>query len=187
MKRFIIVYIIIFCFGCKKDNIYNGNNYYVEHYRLINPNNLLYNCKGDLILDYSESQYTLFYDFTCIDKKDTVNFHFSESGKFSETYKMVTYQTPFNEQGYYFSGKLIFSPYQDLLLSWGCTYQLSDSAGFGFTFLNPTPHLITYLPVYDQKMVIHTIDSVLPGVIKPWMEIFPIESGICDTMQLFWL
>jgi hypothetical protein len=186
MKIFILIFIIFSFLGCTKPGESGGTNVgSYEHYRLINPNNLLYNCRGDLLLNYSTNYYSLLYEFNCINKKDTVKFYFSESGKFSDTFKVVASDEPFEGQSYYYSGNFSFTPQENL--PWGCTYQLSDTVGFKFTFLTPTPHLITYLPVYDKKIIIHVTDSVQAGVIKPWIEIVPLEANKCDTMQLYWL
>jgi hypothetical protein len=186
MKKFILIFIGISFWGCTKigDTGGTGAGSY-EHYRLINPNNLLSNCSGDLLLNYTTNDYSFQYKFNFINKKDTAKFYFSESGKFSDAYKVVASDQPFEGQSYYYSGKFSFTPQESL--PWGCTYQLSDTAGFKFTFLTPTPHLITFLPVYDKKMITHVIDSVQAGVIKPWIEIVPIEDNKRDTMQLYWL
>jgi hypothetical protein len=185
MKGFLIV-IIAFCFwGCmKQTDSGNPDIGYYEHYRLINPNNLFYSCKGDLLLNYTNNDYSFIYDFTCIFREDTVKFYLSETGKFSDTFEIVPFSSSSAYQGYYFSGKLSFVPIQNQ--PWGCTYQLSDTTGFNFTFIDPVPHLITYIPVSKQKMMIHVMDSVSSETIKPWVQVVPVESGKIDTMQLFW-
>jgi hypothetical protein len=185
MKVFILIFIVLFCFGCEMEEVNSSSFDYIEHYILINPGNLFNNSKGDLSLNYSQNSYSMLYDFSCIYKKDTVNFYLSESGTFSDTYMKVKNETSPDDQGYYYSGKISFSPEQDS--SWGCSYQISDSIGFMSLFFSPPPHLITNIPVYDHKMILHTTDPDSVGVIKPWIEIVPIEYGRCDTIQLFWL
>jgi hypothetical protein len=185
MKGFLLIVIVLFIFGCTKqgDSSNAGMGYY-EFYRLINPNNLYYKCQGDLLLNYTKSTYAINYNFTTIYKEDTVKFFQSETGKFSDTFVILPSSTPQNSEGYYYSGKLSFLSDQNS--AWTCTYQLSDTSGFVFSFISPTPHLITFLPVYNHQIITHIIDSVVPTIIKPWIEVVPIEPGICDTMQLFW-
>ena len=185
MKGIIIIFIVIFISGCtKQEDSSNAGMGYYEFYRLINPNNLYYKCQGDLLLNYTKRNYSINYDISTIYNKDTVRFFLSESGKFSDTFDIIPYTSTSNTQSYYYSGNLSFLSDQNS--AWGCTYQLSDTSGFVFSFINPTPHLITFLPVYNHQMITHIIDSVVPGVIKPWIEVVPIEPGTCDTMQLFW-
>jgi len=185
MKGFIIVFIAFIFLSCENQQDEGSNGIgSIENYRLINPNNLFNKCEGYLMLNYSSNRYTVLYDFTCIYKKNTVNFHLSESGVFSDNYMLIPYDAPIDDQWYYYYGKFSFSP--ELRSPWGSTYQFTDGAGFGFTFTNPAPRLITNIPVYDQKMVIHILDSVATGVVKPWIEVIPLETGKCDTIQLFW-
>jgi hypothetical protein len=185
LKGFLLV-LIAFCFcACLNEQIETSDNIgSIENYRLINPNNLLNNCQGYLMLNYSTSKYSVLYDFTCISLKDTVKFSLSESGIFSDSFMLIPYGNPEDSQGYYLSGKFAFLP--DQQSDWGCTYMLSQSEGFDFTFTNPSPRLITNIPVYNQKMIYHVTDSLQTGSVKPWIEVIPIETGRCDTMQLFW-
>ena len=186
MKRFIIILIAFSLWACENQQDQTSNNIgSIENYRLINPNNLFNKCQGYLMLNYSSNKYTVLYDITCIYKKDTTNFYLSESGAFSDKFMVVPYSAPIDDEWFYYYGKFSFLP--DQSLNWGCTYNLSDGAGFGFTFTNPAPRLITNIPVYNQKMITHITDSVETGVIKPWIEIIPVETGKCDTMQLYWL
>ena len=134
---------------------------------------------------YDLNSYAISYDFSCIDEKDTAKFNLSETGTFSDTYMKVKTGTSTDDQGYYYLGSISFSPL--LNLPWGCTYQLNDSIGFTSAFFSSSPHLITNIPVYNKKIIIHTTDSEPDGSIKPRIEIVPIENGKCDTIQLFWL
>lgn len=185
MRGSILIFILLFCFGCGMEEGNNSSYDYIERYILINPGNLFNNSKGYLLLNYSQNNYSILYDFSCIYKKDTVNFYLSESGTFSDTYMKVKNETSPNGQEYYYLGEFSFSPEQDS--SWACSYQLSDSIGFMSTFFSPPSHLITNIPVYNQKMIIHSTDSDPGGVIIPWIEIVPVEYGKYETMQLFWL
>jgi hypothetical protein len=184
-KGFIFVFIAFCICACVDPPDENSDNIgSIENYRLINPNNLLNNCEGYLMLNFSTSKYILLYDFTCISLKDTVKFSLSESGIFSDSNTLIPYGNPDDDQGYYFSGKFSFQPEQQL--NWGCTYLLNRSEGFDFTYTDPAPLLITNIPVYNQKMIYHITDSVQTGLVKPWIEVIPLETGRCDTMRLFW-
>jgi hypothetical protein len=155
MRGSILIFIVLFCFGCGMEKENSSSYDYIEHYRLINPGNLFNNSKGYLLLNYSQNSYSISYDLSCIYNKDTVNFYLSESGTFSDTYIKVKNEIPPDNQGYYYSGNFSFLPEQDS--SRECSYQLSDSIGFMSAFISPPPHLITNIPVYNQKMIIHVI------------------------------
>lgn len=184
MRGSILIFFVLFCFGCGMEEGNNSSYDYIEHYRLINPANLFDNSKGYLILNYSQNSYSILYDFSCIYNKETATFYLSESGTFSDTYIKVKNENTPGNQGYYYLGNFSFFPEQDS--SWECSYQLNDSIGFTSAFINPPPHLITNIPVYNQKMIIHTTDSDPVEVLNPWIEIVPIEYGKRETMQLFW-
>jgi hypothetical protein len=185
LKGFIVLFIAFCLCAClKQEDEASDNIGSIENYRLINPNNLLNNCEGYLMLNYSTFKYSVLYDFTCINANDTVKFRLSESGVFSDSFTIIPYGNPDDSQGYYLSGKFAFLPEQQL--KWGCTYLFSQSEGFDFTFTDPSPRLITNMPVYNQKMIYHVTDSLQTGIVKPWIEVVPIETGRCDTMQLFW-
>ena len=184
-KGLILLFFALFFSGCEPEETGGGTFDYVEHYILINPGNLFINSAGELILNYSQNSYEITYDFSCIDEKDTAKFNLSETGKFSDTYMKVKTGTSADDHGYYFSGNISFTP--SLNSPWGCSYKLNDSIGFTSVFFNPSPHLITNIPVYNKKIIIHTKDTEPGGSTKPRIEIVQIENGKCDTIQLFWL
>jgi hypothetical protein len=185
MKGLSVFFLAILLWGCENQLDETGNGIgTIENYRLINPNNLFNRCQGYLMFNYASNTYTVLYNFTCIYKNDTVNFYLSESGKFSDSYSIIPYETPVDNQWFYYSGKFSFIP--DQRLPWGSTYQYSEGTGFSFTFTNPRPRLITNIPVFDKKMVLHITDSLATGQVKPWIEVIPVETGKCDTIQLYW-
>jgi hypothetical protein len=186
MKRFLILF-MAFCFwSCENqqnENVDSAGT--IENYRLINPNNLYNKCQGYLMLNHTSNKYSMLYDFTCIYKKDTVKFHFTESGVFSDDFMLVSNLLPDDKEWYYFSGKFSFTPEQGS--PWLSTYKFSDGTGFDKSFINPVPRLITKFPVYDHNVIFHVLDSVETTVIKPWIEVLPVETGKCDSLQLYWL
>jgi hypothetical protein len=185
MKGLSVFFLAIFLWGCENQLDVTGNGIgTIENYRLINPNNMFNKCEGYLMFNYTSNTYNVFYSFTCIYRKDTANFYLYESGKFSDSYVLVPYDTPVDNQWYYYYGKFSFIPEQRL--PWGSTYRYSEGIGFGSTFTNPPPRLITNIPVYDKKMAIHITDSLGTGTVKPWVEVIPLETGKVDTIQLYW-